>query len=96
MLIPRFSLRLILLLNVAFALVFLTATFAVRGQSWALAILVGLGSVVAVMATFGCMFAVAFMLSTIAQFRKRTKAQSPFATDTLPPQVVTPRDEISN
>jgi hypothetical protein len=91
MLIPRFSLRLLLWLNAAFASVFLVAKFALDGRAWAWGLLMVVVGSIAILGTFGLMFLAAYVLS-FENWRRRTPvAESPFATDKLPPQVIPPR-----
>jgi hypothetical protein len=92
MLIPRFSLRLLLLLNTVFAAVFLVAKLAVDGHAWAWGLLLTVVSAAALMGTFGLMFLAAYVLSFARRTGRVPVAESPFATDKLPPQVIPPRN----
>jgi hypothetical protein len=92
MLFPRFSLKLILLLNVGFAAVFLVTKFAVEGQEWALAFVLSVLTALLLVGTFGLFFLAAFSFSFAYRSRRPPPTESPFATDKLPPQVIPPRD----
>jgi hypothetical protein len=91
MLIPRFSLRRLLLLNVGFALVFLLGRFALAGSAWAVGLMMGVVATAALMMIFGFWFLAAYSISFAYWFRRTPPTESPFATDKLPPQVIPPR-----
>ncbi len=91
MLIPRFSLRLILLVNIAFAIVFVIAKFAVDGQPWAVGVMACVLSASLLIGVFAIMFVATYAFSFAHRFRRATQLESPFATDKLPPQVIPPR-----
>jgi uncharacterized membrane protein len=95
MLIPRFSLRWMLIAITGFALLFLTAKFAVQGQLWAVAVIGTIAASAAGFAIFAALFAVAFLLSLMTRFNRTVKPESPFATDKLPPQVIPPQHRDS-
>ncbi len=91
MLFPRFSLKLILILNVGFALIFLAAKFAIAGESWAIGVTMAIVAMFLLMGLFGTMFFAAYTFSFLSRKQRVPQAESPFATDRLPPQVIPPR-----
>jgi hypothetical protein len=91
MLFPRFTLRLILLLNAVLAVIFLVAKYAVDGHAWAIGAILGVLSAGLLMAIFGLLFMAAYAFSFAYWLRRKPQTESPFATDKLPPQVIPPR-----
>ena len=92
MLLPRYSLRWILAINAVFALVFLVASYARSGQSWAIGLLGTLIAGAVSMLLFATLFAITFLFSRFVRATQRVRTESPFATDKLPPQIIPPRD----
>lgn len=91
MLIPRFSIRSLLLLTTGCGFVFLILNFGVRGHFWARAVWIGLASLLLSFVLFAAFFAGAFVLASLfGMVRREPKAASPFATDRPPPQVIPP------
>jgi hypothetical protein len=91
MLLPRFSIRLLLLLNALFAAIFLVTKFAIDGRAWAWGFVLASVAAGLLMGTFGLMFLAAYLLSAVRRPGRRLATESPFATDKLPPQVIPPR-----
>jgi hypothetical protein len=78
MLVPRFSIRTILIATVGFALLFLVAGTAYRGQTWGWAIVIGTASLVLTAFVHAGLFAVAWLfgkLTTAADSRIEPEAQ---------------------
>jgi hypothetical protein len=65
MLIPRFSLRTILKVITVCAVLFLIAGEALRGSAWAVAVTVGVLSVLATLAVHGCFFGLTAGMSRV-------------------------------
>jgi hypothetical protein len=94
MLIPRFSLRWMLLATAVVAGLSLVLSQAVRGADWATALLAALCAVLAVFALYGWTFGFAWVLAWVGR-RLRAKyrppvARSPFADAGPPRQIVAP------
>jgi hypothetical protein len=92
MLIPRFSVRWMLLATTVCAFVFLVARFAVRGDAWAVAIVVAVAALATLFLMFAALFASAMILGRLVRWRQPVLLESPFATDKLPPQIIPPRE----
>ncbi len=92
MLIPRFSIRLMLTVTAICAVIFLVGNYAARGQTWALAILAAVLSAVILSFIFAALFFVAYLFSFSSRYSRPVIPESPFATDKLPPQVIPPRE----
>ena len=92
MLIPRFSLRWLLLLTTVCAVFSLIIRFAVQRQHWAVAIVTSVATLVCAMLVYAGLFSLAFLLFQLYRFiRPLSTPTSPFAADTLPPQIIPPR-----
>jgi len=92
MLIPRFSIRWMMAIMVVFALIFVVAKFAMTGSIWALSILASVFAGVILMVAFALMFLVISLIGKVLPVRSKPQAESPFAADRLPPQVIASRD----
>jgi len=92
MLLPRFSMRLLLAITTGFAVIFLVTKFAVNGAPWAQAIVTAIISLAILFAIFAMLFAAAFLVARGTRIRRRVAVESPFATDKLPPQIIPPRE----
>jgi hypothetical protein len=80
MLIPRFSIRWLLGLTTLSAGVSLVLSFAIRGEAWALGMVVGLGSLVLVAVLYAAAFAMAwFAWRTLGSIPAGPPGASPFA-----------------
>ena len=91
MLIPRFTLRWLLMLTTVCAVFSLIVRFAGQGQHWAVAVVTAVMTLAVAMLIYGTVFSLAFVLNLVFRFvRPRSMPASPFATDTLPPQVLPP------
>ena len=77
MLIPQFSLRLLLGVTAACSVVFSIVALAIRGQGWAIGVSVAVCSLVLIMAVYAALFGLVWMVSLLqAQLPKR--GGSPF------------------
>ena len=84
-----------LLLISACSVLFLILSLAVRGQLWAVATSIGLGSLVLTFLVFALFFQVAFILAKLTgMLRGKERPVSPFAEDTAPPTYVAPSNPI--
>lgn len=95
MLIPRFTIRWLLLLTTICAVIFLIVGFAVRGEYWAIAISTSVVSLAFAFFLFGLFFVVAFVLASLFGIVKRAQPAggTPFATSEPPPQVIPPIED---
>ncbi|PQO44311.1 hypothetical protein [Blastopirellula marina] len=84
----QFTIRGMLISTAVLAIVCWTLACAVRGQNWAIAVLLGL--VALVIWVFGqvMLFAVAALTSAIFGATQRKKLASPFANETPAPQIL--------
>ena len=91
MLIPRFSLRLMLLLTTVCAVFFYVVTLANQGSQAAAAFSIAVVGVVLSMMIQASTFGVAWAFTAMVRvFRRKESATSPFASSKLPPQVIEP------
>ncbi len=91
MLIPRFSLRWLMLALAGASLLAFTARQAVFGQSWALAVMASIVTLAFTFLVYIGVFSAAWMVATFVGRAKRSPApESPFATSKAPPQVIAP------
>jgi len=93
MLIPRFSVRWLMLLTTVCAVFFLVMRYAALGRFWAIGLVATVSTLVLAMLVYGLLFSLAFVLAGLLRMvRPSSPTASPFATDSLPPQVIPPRD----
>ena len=93
MLIPRFTLRWLMLLMAVSGVFFLIVAQAVRGQAWAMGVsLAGAGLLLSFL-VYGALFGLAYLLaSVLGLFRQPVPVSTPFATTQPPVQMVPPED----
>ena len=92
MLIPRFSIRFLLLLTTLCAVFFSIVTLAVQGSQWAIAVSVAVAGLALSMLVQASTFGVAWTVASFCGvFRRRESATSPFASAKLPPQYIEPQ-----
>jgi RsiW-degrading membrane proteinase PrsW (M82 family) len=89
MLISRFSLRFLFVLTTLASLFSLLLVAALRGSEWAIPVVVASFFLAATLIHFALAFAVIWLFTSVWR-RRRPVPQSPFATDTLPRQVIPP------
>jgi len=95
MLIPRFSLRSLLLLITVSSLFCFVVTLAIRGHEWALAITIAVASLFTVFTFHACVFCVAWLISLVGGLLKtKQSVGSPFAYQQPPPQHITPPEDV--
>ena len=93
MLIPRFTIRGLLLLTAVCAVFFAVLTAALRGQIWAAAVSIAVAAVVLAFMIYGLLFLWAYVWAGIfGGGRSRERGASPFATAGPPPQLIPPQD----
>ena len=91
MLIPRFSLRWLMLALAGASLLAFAARQAVFGQSWALAAMVTVLTLALMFAVYIVVFSAAWVMAAFVGVVKSDPApESPFATSKAPPQVIAP------
>ncbi|NLF69382.1 MAG: hypothetical protein GX575_10055 [Candidatus Anammoximicrobium sp.] len=92
MLIPRFTIRGLLLLMTGSSFFFLVLAFAVRGRVWAIAVSVGVASLLLAFLGYAFVFGVAYVVASIASLLRGAAPgpASPFATAEPPPQIIPP------
>ncbi len=93
MLAPQFSIRQILAVTTALGVFSLIASLAVRGHAWAVGVVVaGLTLILAFLLYGLCFFAAWCVSSFRGRFSRPVSPESPFAQDTLPPQIIPPEE----
>lgn len=92
MLIPRFSLRALLIAMAVCAVFSLVIAGAVRGQPWAIGMTAGVAGLASLLLFHPLAFAVAAMLAAVRrQVTPPPPGTSPFATAGPPRQVISPK-----
>ena len=93
MIVPRFTVRSLLLLMTVCSVFFLVLATAIRGQLWAIAVSAAVGSAVLAFLCYGAFFGVAYLLASVfGLVRRETHAGTPFATAAPPPQLIPPEE----
>jgi hypothetical protein len=93
MLIPRFSLRSLLLLITAISVFCLIVAQACRGQAWAIGFSLAVAYLALAFVVYGVLFGLAYLLAALrGRARTRVGVSSPFATSEPPPQIIPPGD----
>lgn len=93
MLIPKFSIKHLLIAMTILAAVSLLVKFAIDGHAWAMAIAVALAGIVLTFTLHGLAFVVASPTILIdAALRMQQRPTTPFATAEPPPQILPPQD----
>ncbi len=91
MLIPRYTLRRLLLLTTAVSLLCFVVARAIAGKAWAFGLSLAAASLLLCFLVYGALFAVAYVLTAIRQAgRPAARAGTPFATAEPPIQMVPP------
>jgi hypothetical protein len=92
MLIPRFSVRFLLLLTTVCAVFFFIVTLAVQGSHWATALSVAIAGLLFSMLLQAGTFGVAWAITSFfGFFRIEELPSSPFASAKPPPQYIEPQ-----
>ncbi len=92
MLLPRLSLRALLGGTAGCAVGFLIAKMAVSGHAWAWGVTILLAWSLMMFLLFGLLFSMAWSFRRIGNRGRKPKTTSPFATDSLPPQIIPPQE----
>jgi hypothetical protein len=93
MLIPRFTIRGLLILTTVCAVHAFVGGLAVRGHAWATAVCLAVGSVVVAFLCYGAFFGLAYVIASVmGLFRIEMRGRSPFATAEPPPQIIPPEE----
>jgi hypothetical protein len=97
MILPKFSIRAMLIATAVFAVLSLVLAQAVRGEATAaIAFLIGASSIVVAFALYAWAFAAAWacsaLLRSIGLIGKPVEVRSPFADAGLPKQIIAPVD----
>lgn len=95
MLIPRFSLRLLVAATTLSSLFFYVVHLAMQEHLWAIALTLGFSSLLLVLVLHTTAFSVAWSLGIVwrSMIRKPTTT-SPFVTDAPPPQQILPPEDV--
>ncbi|MCY2989728.1 MAG: hypothetical protein NTY19_17900 [Planctomycetota bacterium] len=94
MLIPRFTIRWLLFVTAVCGVFFAIVASALRQHVWAMAVSIGVGSLVLAFLCYGASFGVAYVLTSLLGVLHRVpRGGSPFAGVAPPPQIIPP-DEL--
>jgi hypothetical protein len=93
MLLPRFSLRLLLGLTTVCGVFFLVVLEATRGRAWAIAGTAAVAGLLLTLFFYAAIFVMAWVLAAVwTRLVRRPVMRSPFAAAGPPPQLIPPRD----
>lgn len=92
MLIPRFSIRWLMIFTAVSAIVFVMASAGLKGQYWSAAIVIGIAFLLGTLLVHGVLFTIFWTLS-LATRPRRSIVLSPQARPDTPPPTVPPGDE---
>jgi len=93
MLIPRFTIRWLLLLMTVSSFFFFILSFAVGGQAWAIAVSLSVGSLLLAFLCYAVVFGLAAMIASAqARMRPAPRCDTPFATAEPPAQIIPPEE----
>jgi len=94
MILPQFSIRWLLGMTAAMAALSLVASFAYKGQAWAIGILGALGSLALTFAAYAVFWLLAIGVAGLVRLLRREtlQAESPFAMHKQAPQVLEPQE----
>ena len=94
MLIPRFSLRQLLIITTVSAFFCYLLAMATRGHQWAIALSFAVSSILCALIVYAAVFILAWLLAVVGGlFTKQKVAASPFANAAPPPQFITPPED---
>lgn len=83
MLLPRYSLRSILVITAGFAVLFLVVSLGVRGSQWAVGVAVGVAAMTVALVAQALWFAVVWLFAVVSRVERRSAS---------PPAAGNPRD----
>lgn len=93
MILPRYSIRTLLLITILFAVLSLVARQAMLAKPWAIGLTVATGAAGVLILSHMLLFALANVFVAVRHaFRRPEAGRSPFASAGLPRQVVAPVD----
>jgi uncharacterized membrane protein len=94
MILPQFSIRWLMGATAAMAALSLVASFAYKGQPWAVGVLGALGSLALTFAAYAAFWLIAVCVAGLVRVvrREAPRADSPFATHKPAPQVLEPQE----
>ena len=93
MLFPQFTIKRLLLLTAGCAVLFLVMSLALRGQVWAMAISIGVLSLVVAAIFYALAFVITWPLAEFFDFvSKQKKPTAPFAQYRPAPKLLTPEE----
>ena len=73
---------------------FLLVNFAIAGEKWAIGLSVGIAAIPGFFFAYALTFSFAYFLTRTTTFGKpKISPSSPFTTDELPPQILSPSDD---
>jgi hypothetical protein len=93
MLIPRFSLRLMLTVTTACAVFFFLVMLATQGRHWAIGVSVAVGGLILTMLLHVSVFGIAWLIASIlGGMSNNPERKSPFASAGPPEQIIPPTE----
>lgn len=93
MLIPRFTLRWLMLLITVISVFCVIVAQAFRGHAWAMGVSLAVASLLLSFLIYGALFCLAYLLASVrGSARTPVGVASPFATVEPPPQIIPPED----
>ncbi|MFC1759534.1 hypothetical protein ACFL2H_12335 [Planctomycetota bacterium] len=94
-LIPNFSIRWLLGVTTSAAFFFLIVNFARAGHTWAFGVSAAIVFALLLFVFFALMFSFSYWMTRLTRFAQpKPKPISPFATETLPPQIIPPVNHV--
>ena len=93
MLLPKFSIRLLLGLTAITAVFFFIVSLAINGSKWAIGLSVGAGLIPVFFLTYAFFFMIAYGLTRFTKLaRPKVQPVSPFSPESLPTQIIPPNE----
>ena len=93
MLLPKFSIRLLLVTMAALGVLSIAFKYALDGHAWAIASFMALGMLVVMFALYSAAFLIGLAFGAVdAAIRPVPRPTTPFATNQPPPQILPPPD----
>jgi hypothetical protein len=93
MLIPRFTVRWLLVLTAACALLAFVVSLGIGGSVWAMSLAITLGSLILTVLLYAAAFLLAWAAAAAWRWSvRRASPASPFAMHTAPPQLLIPEE----
>lgn len=95
MLLPKFSIRALLIATTLVAFLSLTISFALQEKAWAIAVLAAVGGGAATFGYFALFFAISWLLLSALRLVRRKRSESPFQSAEQPPRQMLPTDNTT-